>query len=73
MVSTCADSDASGAATSSATPRPAARPPAASASKASTILPVKRPSSLKCSARRAVPQVATAWGTPAWWQAITSV
>ena len=35
--------------------------------------PVKRPSSLKCSVRRAVPQVATAWGTPAWWQAITSV
>ena len=44
MVSTCADSDASGAATSSATPRPAACPPAASASKASTIRP-KRPSS----------------------------
>src|SRR6266487_476527 len=73
MVSTCADSDASGAATSSPIPRSAALEPAVSASKARMTRSVKRLRSLKWSARRAVPQVATAWGTPARWQAITSV
>ena len=65
---------------SSVKARSAARWPASSPSKTKTISPANssessssRRSTPMCSAPNAVPQVATAVGTPARWQAITSV
>ena len=65
---------------SSVNARSAARWPASSPSKTNTISPrnssessSSRRSTWMCSVPKAVPQVATAVGTPARWQAITSV